>query len=249
MTSHQRRVEIAVLCVLLLASAGLLFWISPFAPTQAFVDVVAKFGLALMVGVVVRLATLFLTPPEIKGDMFATSKAEYETAIREARHSIWILQTWFPGLATYTALLLDRPDREFRIILSSFRRESHIRSRILGRQDINTDHTAMVNVWQCVRPFLLAGKSESLRFNYGHHPGWITVVDEKTVFWGPTPVHLDNHALDLFFHKDSVEGTWGAFWKAQFNLIWTSFSHDVDKEREYNSAFEAPETETEVAGG
>lgn len=89
------------------------------------------------------------------------------------------------------------------------------------------------NVESSVRVFVENGQKATLRFCYGHHPGWIAIVD-SWVFWGPTPVGRDNHSIDFLFHKHPAAGTKGRFWIEQFELLWDHYSHDYDAEAAFN---------------
>ena len=156
---------------------------------------------------------------------------EYHAAIKSARERIWICQTWFPGVERDATEILQSNLSNVRILLSSFKAGSPIFARISGRKMKAVN--AKANVESSVKLFVESEKQECLRFTYGHNPGWIAVID-SWVFWGPTPVNRDNHSMDFLFHKHPVSGPQGVFWVGQFELLWQSYSHDYEAEKEYN---------------
>lgn len=93
---------------------------------------------------------------------------------------------------------------------------------------------AQHNSVSSVKPLILSGQIDCVRFNNGHHPAWIAVVD-SFVFWGPTPVDLDSQAIEFLFHKHHVTSPEGVFWVNQFKVMWDSYSHSFDEEKKYNS--------------
>ena len=166
-----------------------------------------------------------------RADTEESDDIEYHEAIKDARERIWISQTWFPGIERDAAEIIQRELRDVRVVLASFKEGSPVHSRVLGRK-LKLSR-AKANVESCVRLFLEHGMKPCLRFCYGHHPGWIAVID-AWVFWGPTPIHRDNHSIDFLFHKHPVQGPKGRFWVEQFELLWENFSHDYDAETIYN---------------
>lgn len=189
----------------------------------------------MLVAVVAKwVAIAFSSVEKEKADVYRCSKNEYEKALEDAKSSIWICQTWLPSPAVYTNLILKKKRRDLRILLASFKPNSHIYARILGRPDIGNERDAMTMVKTCVAPFVEKGLGKCIKFNYGHHPGWITVIDKRVVYWGPTPVDIDNNTYDFFFHKDTIKGEWGDFWKCQFEILWDRYSHDLNKEEPFN---------------
>lgn len=165
-----------------------------------------------------------------------SSKAEYLEAVARAKQRIWILQTWLPGLASEAQPLAESGATDKRILLASFKPGSQIYSRVLGRHDVNGVEDVKTFVRSCSDVFRNHGETHALRYNYGHHPGWIAVVDDQ-VFWGPTPVQEDNHTRTEYFHRAALHDFWGGFWIKQFELLWNNHSHDWAKEREYNDKF------------
>ena len=166
-----------------------------------------------------------------RADTEHSDAIEYHETIRSAVDRIWICQTWLPGMDLGAAEILQRDLRDLRILLASFKDGSPIFARIAGRK--TTTSRAKASVESSVRLFVENGKRESLRFSYGHHPGWIAVVD-SWVFWGPTPVGRDNHSIDFLFHKHTATGPKGRFWIEEFELLWNHYSHDYDTEKGYN---------------
>lgn len=169
---------------------------------------------------------------------FGTSSVEeYYALIERATRRIWICQTWFPGVGMYAEKILGSKARDIRVLLASFKPGSPIFARIAGRR-ISAD-VAKAHVFGSVQKFVREKRTRSVRFNFGHHPGWIAIID-SSVLWGPTPVDVDNHSRNIFFYKDSEEGKRGAFWIQQFSSLWDNrggmeFSHSFDEEKVYNA--------------
>ena len=120
---------------------------------------------------------------------------------------------------------------DVRLLLLSFKEESPMYSRIKGRK--MKVLTAKHNSTSSVRAFAKCGRLEQVRFNYGHHPAWITVAD-ALVFWGPTPVDEDSHSAGFLFHAHSANSIEGKFWINQFEVIWNEYSHTFKEEQDYN---------------
>jgi len=169
--------------------------------------------------------------PRFRADTEESDDIEYHEAIKAATDRIWISQTWFPGIDRDAAEIVQRELPDVRVLLASFKEPSPVFARIQGRK-LKLSR-AKANVESCVRLFVEHGRKDSLRFCYGHHPGWIAVIDDW-VFWGPTPVHRDNHSIDFLFHKHPVQGAKGRFWVEQFEMLWENFSHDYEAEKPYN---------------
>jgi len=184
-----------------------------------------KISFAMLVALAVRWIGICFSEAELTED---SDDSEYHEAIKAARHKIWICQTWLPGLERDAAEILQSKASNIRILLASFKQESPIFARIAGRRVKIS--TAKANVASSVKLFIEDGKKDCLKFNYGHHPGWIAVID-SFVFWGPTPVHRDNHAIDFLFHKHRANEPKGAFWTTQFELLWDHHSHEFDVEK------------------
>lgn len=156
---------------------------------------------------------------------------EYHQAIKAARSRIWISQTWFPGIERDASEIAQTNIPELRLLLTSFKDGSPIYARMASRKLKASRGKA--NVESSVRVFVENDQKGRLRFCYGHHPGWIAIVD-SWVFWGPTPVGRDNHSIDFLFHKHPAGGTKGRFWIEQFELLWDHYSHDYDAEAAFN---------------
>ncbi|MCH8149776.1 MAG: hypothetical protein IH987_17615, partial [Planctomycetes bacterium] len=145
-------------------------------------------------------------------DVNASSEEEYHKAIETATNRIWICQTWFPGHAKDANQIMKAHSPKRKILLASFKKNSHIWARIQGRADVvEKPEDAMRYVRGCVAALRDNDETVPLKFNYGHHPGWIAIIDDD-VFWGPTPVNVDNQSRNLFFHKATIESEWGQFW-------------------------------------
>lgn len=188
-----------------------------------------KLGFSLLVALIVRWLTVILSASEQVSE--ETNRNEYHESIKTARKRIWIYQTWLPGVDGNASEIVQRNLRDTRILLLSFKKDSPIHARITGRNI--SEITAKCNSASSVNPFIEKGKASCIKFNYGHHPAWIAVVD-SSVFWGVTPINVDSHVVDFLFHKHPVSSDKGRFWKEQFELIWNKYSHTLDEERKYN---------------
>jgi DNA-binding Xre family transcriptional regulator len=157
--------------------------------------------------------------------------SQYHEAIKNAHQRIWVYQTWLPGIERDATEICFSQAPDIRLLLLSFKESSPIYARLQGRA--MKVSTAQHNSAGSVIPFVRLGKTDCVRFNYAHHPGWIAVID-SLVFWGPTPVHLDSHALEFLFHKHSITSVKGKFWVNQFELLWDQHSHSFNEEKKYN---------------
>ena len=160
-----------------------------------------------------------------------STDSEYHEAIKNAQERVWLHQTWLPGIERDAVEILQSHATDIRILLASFKEGSPIYSRIAGR-DLSVEE-AKHFVKSSVMPFTKKKKQDCLRFSFGHHPGWIAIIDSQ-VFWGPTPVHMDNHANDFLFHKLLASSSKADIWKEQFDILWREYSHDFGTEMEYN---------------
>jgi hypothetical protein len=158
-------------------------------------------------------------------------KAEYYEAIKSARQRIWIYQTWLTGIETDAAEMVYSKAHDIRLLLLSFEKSSPIYSRLRGRR--MKVPGAKHNSASSVKPFIESRRTDCVRFNYAHHPGWIAVID-SFVFWGPTPIDRDSHSVEFLFHKHPVASPEGSFWLNQFKLLWEKYSHNLEEERKYN---------------
>ncbi len=232
----RRKTEIIVTIVLFILAVSLLFY--TFAqPNELFTAQLSeKLSFAMIVALFARWVSVLFTEAEFQED---TEKNDYYEAIKHAKKRIWIAQTYLPGLESEAGAIAknkpvvnqDTTDKELRIMLASFKEGSPIFARIAGRE-MEPDE-AKTNVAGSVRTFVSKGHKDCLRFNYGHHPGWIAVID-SVVFWGPTPVDRDNHLVDFLWGRYGTSTPKGTFWVAQFEELWNKFSQDFDAESEYN---------------
>ncbi|HEU4594297.1 MAG TPA: hypothetical protein VFS10_03935 [Pyrinomonadaceae bacterium] len=231
---RRRKTELIITFTLLALAVCLM--LLPFGPYGGSVPV--QLGEKLAFAALVALAVRWIGIVFSEAELTDTDGTEYEEAIKGAHRRIWICQTWLPGIEKEaTKILQGKPrDIDIKILLASFKERSFIYSRILGRKNI-TPAKAKGHVASSVAPFVSDDAKEDkrhcLKFNYGHHPGWIAVIDSK-VFWGPTPVHVDNHTVEFLFHKHAEGDAHGAFWTTQFNLLWENFSHSYKDEKEFN---------------
>lgn len=233
-TLLRRRIEILLTVVLLVLALSLILLALGPLRSRTVVILGEKLAFAIVVALAVRWLTVLFSDAE---ESTSSDARDYHEAIRAATDRIWICQTWLPGIDGDATEILNGKASNVRILLASFKEQSPIYARIAGRQ-IKVS-TAKSNVASSVRPFVLNQRTECIRFNFGHFPGWIAVVDGY-VFWGPTPVHVDNHAIDFLFHKHSAKSAEGVFWATQFRLLWDTHSHELTEEQNYNEELEAP---------
>ena len=237
MKGVQRRQEILLTLVIFLFATAFLLWSLISAPDNISGEIVGKLAFASYVALMVRWIHLAFSQVEKKEDIFGSSFGEYHNAIQNAKGKIWISQTWLPGVDRDAEEIIQVDEEvPVRILLASFKPVSPIWARISGRNIL--EDRAKENVCGSIAPFCRVkaeGKNEniSIRFSFGHHPGWIAVVDSE-VFWGPTPIHVDNQSRPIFFQKDSIMGPKGRFWSRQFLRLWKEFSHSYDEEHVYN---------------
>lgn len=186
-----------------------------------------RVAFAIIVAIIVRWVGIFFAETE---SIEESDHIEYYEAIKNANSRIWICQTWLPGGEGDAHRIIDSKAADIRLMLASFKEGSPILARIAGRKI--EPRAAKVNVAGSVWPFVKQNKKNCLRFNSGHHPGWIAVIDSR-VFWGPTPVDKDNQAIDFLFHVHNTKGQKGTFWENQFNVLWSA-CHGYDTEKRYN---------------
>ena len=161
-------------------------------------------------------------------------RAEYLEAIKAARQRVWVYQTWLPATEIESDGISSSKAIEIRLLLLSFKESSPVYARLQGRGMTFSEGQSFSAT--SVKPFVKSGKTECIRFNYTHHPGWIAVID-SLAFWGPTPVDVDSHSTEsqLFFHKYPSDSDEGRFWIRQFELLWDEkHSHSFSDERQYN---------------
>ena len=179
-----------------------------------------KLSMAVIVALGVRFINLAFGEVHTYDE---SSKDEYYAALRAARKRILICQTWLPGTEEEALRIVRAEAPDTRILLASMHERSFIHARILGR-GISADE-AKYAICLSVRRFILAGKKADIKFNRCHHPAWFAIIDND-VFWGPTPVNIDNHANDFLFHRHDVGSEKGKFWEDQFDVLWNG-SHKL----------------------
>ena len=162
----------------------------------------------------------------------SNAQVEYDRMLRSASQRVWIYQTWLPTGALGSEHICRNNVSNTRLLLLSFQRGSPIYRRIQGRHI--TPAQAKSNSIDSIEAFIRNKRLDCVRFNYGHHPGWIAVLD-SSVFWGPTPVDTDSHAEDFLFHKHDVDSEEGEFWVRQFETMWDTYSHSLEKEKAHNT--------------
>lgn len=227
-TLRHRKTEIVISIVLFILAISLV--LLSLGPLQGYVliQVGGKLGFSLLVALIVRWLTVILSESETSD---GSDLNEYHEAIKTAHKRIWIYQTWLPGTDGGASEIVQRNVRDTRILLLLFKESSPIHARITGRNISLL--TAKCNSASSVQPFVERGKAAWIKFNYGHHPAWIAVID-SFVFWGPTPIDIYSHAQDFLFHKHPISSTEGKFWKGQFELLWNKYSHTFGDEKKYN---------------
>lgn len=226
---RHRKTEIVITTGLFFLAIGLV--LLPVGQLQGnrLIPLLEKLGFSLLVALIVRWLTVFLSESEEVSE--ETDRNEYYEAIGKARKRIWIYQTWLPGIDGNASEIAKLKVRDLHILLLSFKEPSPIYARITGRNISIT--TAKCNSASSVIPFVKKRKSACVKFNYGHHPAWIAVID-SFVFWGPTPIDVDSHTNESLFHKHPLSSAKGKFWKEQFELLWNEYSHTLDDEKKYN---------------
>lgn len=226
---RRHKTETVITSVLFIFAISLV--LLPLGPLQGniLIQLGEKLGFSLLVALIVRWLTVILS--EAEGASEDSDRNEYHEAIRKARKRIWVYQTWLPWTDGNASEIVQRNVQDTRILLLSFKESSPIYARITGRKISVT--IAKCNSANSVNPFIEKGKGACLRFNHGHHPAWIAIID-SWVFWGPTPIDLDSHITEFLFHKHPVSSLKGKFWKDQFELLWDKYSHTLDDEKKYN---------------
>lgn len=235
----RHRKELVLATVLIVLSVSMLFWLAGEQDLSRTQKVLEKIGLGFFIAAIVRVTAIAFSASETPVGDFRTTQGAYYKAITKAQNSIWVSETWLPGFATDAKRICDIRKRkktaEVQVVLASFKPKSFIFARIIKRKGVDVP-TAKKNVAQCAAYFA----EGEVRFAFGHHPGWITVIDEHTVFWGPTPIDEDNQIAEepACWNKDSINGERGRFWNAQFGLLWgdKECSHDYETERTHNKA-------------
>jgi hypothetical protein len=221
---RQRKTEIIITIALFIFAISLILLSSPLS----FVEVGGKLGFSLLVALIVRWVTVLFSETETSVDC---DRSDYHEAIKTARQRVWIYQTWLPGIERDGTEIFDAKASDKRLLFLSFKQDSPMSARIKGRGMKLI--TAQVNSASSVKPFVIKGRTDCVRFNYGHHPAWIAVID-SFVFWGPTPVTKNSHEIEFLFRKHHIASPEGSFWVDQFMEMWDNYSHSFDEEKKYN---------------
>jgi hypothetical protein len=225
---RQRKTEIVITIALFIFAISLvLLSLGPLQKSLP-IEIGGKLGFSLLVALIVRWLTVLFSEAETSVDC---DISEYHEAVKAARQRVWIYQTWLPGIERDGTEILYSKASDKRLLLLSFEKSSPIYARVKGRG--MKVATAQHNSAGSVKPLVMSGQIDCIRFNYGHHPAWIAVID-SLVFWGPTPVDLDSQAIEFLFHKHSAASPEGVFWVNQFKVIWDRHSHSFDEEKKYN---------------
>jgi len=231
---RKRKTELIVTIVLAFLAIGFLALSqAPVVNPKFWGTFFEKSSFALFVAIIVRWVTVWFSETE---GVHSSSHIEILEAIASARVQIWISQTWLPGTEADATRIVESKANSIRLLLVSHKTGSPINARIRGRRISEVDAKAFAA--RSVAPIVRAkdGRSE-IRFCYGHHPGWIGIID-SFVFWGPTPVTADNWANDFLFHRHSRRSKEGRFWENQFDTLWKDdHSHNYDTEKtSYNTS-------------
>lgn len=226
---RKRRKELLISGVLLVLAVGCLVW-SLVNPSWGFgSSFLERVSFALLVAITVRWVTICF---DESGGIALSSHVELLEAIASARSRVWISQTWLPGTEADAIRIAKSQADSIRLMLASHKPGSPINARIAGRRISVGDAKAFAA--RSVAPIVaLQDGRWAIRFCFGHHPGWIAVID-SLVFWGPTPVDADNWANDFLFHRFRSRSEEGGFWEKQFETLWKDqHSHDYKVEKEH----------------
>ncbi|MEP0872980.1 hypothetical protein NDA01_24640 [Trichocoleus desertorum AS-A10] len=225
----RRKTEIIFTIVLFIFAISLVLLAQGSWSKNLFIQLGERLGFSILVALIVRLLSLAFSELEESDN---TDRYEYHEAIQTAHKRIWIYQTWLPGIQRDAIEIVDSKASDVRILLASFKEGSPIYARIRGRgMKLERGKT---NVANSTDPFVERNIADRVRFNHNHHPAWIAIID-SSVFWGPTPIDTDSHAVEYLFRKHPINSREGEFWKKQFELLWSdSHSHSFDCEKQYN---------------
>lgn len=245
--TRQRRIETVVTAVLLLLFAALLVWGVVAGKVLTWADALLRLAFAIVVALGVRwLGILFESLPSAE-DIYKSTGDVLRARIDKAQNRLWVLQTWFPQIDGDAGRILRAAAPDKRIILGSYRFEkdnpglssamyARIRTRALGPE------TAMSNSSSSFMPFYQAGKSDVVRFNPVHYPGWVAVIDDD-VFWGQTPLDSDNWNVPEVCYRARTNDRRAKYWIEQFLFLWHGtdpilkrpWCHDLKEELNYNN--------------
>src|SRR5947209_570672 len=128
---RRRKTEILITIVLFVLAISLI--ILSLGPLKDFllIKIGERISFAMLVALAVRWISVCFSEAELIED---SGDNEYHQAIKEARHRIWICQTWLPGLERDATEILQSKASNIRIMLASFKQESPIFARIAGRR-------------------------------------------------------------------------------------------------------------------
>jgi hypothetical protein len=224
----RRKTEVVITIVLFILAISLILLSLGSLKGYVLVQIGEKLGFSLLVALIVQWLTILFSESQTS---VGSDKSEYYESIKSARKRIWIYQTWLPGVEGDAAEIFYSKATDKRLLFLSFETSSPIYGRIRGRG--MKVPAAKHNSASSVKPFVEGRQTDCIRFNCAHHPAWIAVID-SFVFWGPTPIHLDSHAVEFLFHKHPVSSPEGSFWMGQFSLLWDKHSHSLDEEKKYN---------------
>jgi hypothetical protein len=229
----ETKIEIGISTVLIGFCCTVLYGMSS-ANWSQFGEKLATAGIVV---VIVRWLQLIFQETSKKEDIYASTLQAYRNAIERATRRIWIYQTWLPADSD-PKIIAKSAAQDVRIVLASFRcteifdkNSSYIFARIAGREIPIPE--AQGKVAGSVRPILDKLNLKAIRFNAGHHPGWIAVIDEE-VYWGHTPITETSHQEDAYFNCAKIRDAKGEYWKDQFLDIWINRTHPFDEELKYN---------------
>lgn len=236
--------ELIVIFILIMVSMSFLF-LSGAKKSLTSYDLLEKLAFAILVAIFVRLVDLSFSEAVPKIDMYSATLLDYQIALKSAKKCICINQTWLLEGAVEAEIVAKSNANEIKILLASFKigpvdipynkldYPSPIYARIASRGiDVSF---AQSNVAAAAIPLYKKSK-KYVRFCFGHHPGWIAILDNE-VFWGPTPLLIDNQSMDVLY-RDNKKGERGKFWVDEFDRLWTKFSHDLNIEIKYNPYLE-----------
>jgi len=200
-----------------------------------------KSAIAILVGLSVRWLTVLFGETAARISAQPSGRVEVMEAMVKARSRVWFAQNWLHDGDGQGKILVEAkvPSDQLRVLFASFRLDddeengwvSPIYARGKSREYSASD--VMTYVKASVLRFARAGKLTSVRFNFGHFPAWVVVIDNY-VYWGPTPIHESNWAQDMLFRKDHVNNPLGQFWEDQFNRMWIMSSQDIAAEARWN---------------
>ena len=196
---------------------------------------IEKLSYVMVISLLVRWTIVWFEDVRPVDDIYGTTNADLNAAMSNAKQRIWILETWFT-VDDDDSRIIDTGVTDIKIILTSFKPESQIFTRIYGRNISVEDAKASVN--RSVSKFIDTEKTNLVQFCSKHYPSFVYVLD-KDVFWGCFPIDSDAHFNDYLIQKDDISNKKGAFWANQFDLAWKE-SHSFAVECKYNEKLRKP---------